>query len=158
MGKTMAFLEASAFAEWVRTSFVGYPALLTLHSVGMAIMVGLVFVVCLRLVGKFQRLPLESLDKLLGIAWIGFAINLLSGLGIFTSQATFYVTSAPFLLKMAAVLVGAGTIAYLQPVLRRNEGGWLQSDAIPGGVRNLATLSLVVWSVAIVTGRFTAYL
>ena len=65
----MEWLEASAFADWVRTSFVGYPMLLTLHSIGMAIMVGLVFVVSLRLVGRFQRIPYASLERMLLIAW-----------------------------------------------------------------------------------------
>ena len=31
----MAWLEATAFADWVRTSLIGYPLLLTLHSIGM---------------------------------------------------------------------------------------------------------------------------
>ena len=154
----MEAIEASAFAEWVRTSFVGYPALLTFHSVGMAIMVGLVFVVCLRLIGKFESIPLASLEKMLGVAWIGFAVNLISGLGLFTSQATFYVSSGPFLLKLAAVLTGAGLVAYLRPVLKREAVGWAQDSGIPGGIRNLAMISLTLWSVAIITGRFTAYL
>lgn len=154
----MEALEASAFAEWVRTSFVGYPALLTLHSVGMAIMVGLVFVVCLRLVGKFEKIPLSSLEKMLGVAWIGFAVNLISGLGIFTTQATTYITNGPFLIKFAAVLGGAAMAAYLQPILKREAVGWAQGGAVPGGVRNLAMASLALWSVAIVTGRFIAYL
>ena len=64
----MEWIESSAFAEWVRTSFVGYPMLLTLHSIGMAIMVGLMFVVSLRLVGSFQRIPYVSLEKLISAA------------------------------------------------------------------------------------------
>ena len=154
----MEWLEASAFADWVRTSFVGYPMLLTLHSIGMAIMVGLVFVVSLRLVGRFQRIPYASLERMLLIAWGGFVINLLSGAAIFTSQATFYVTSAPFLIKIAAVLVGAALVGYMQPMLRREAGGWIDSTPAPSMVRTLAIVSIVMWSVAIVTGRFTAYL
>ena len=154
----MEWLEASAFADWVRTSFVGYPMLLTLHSIGMAIMVGLVFVVSLRLVGRFQRIPYASLERMLFIAWGGFVINLLSGAAIFTSQATFYVTSAPFLIKIAAVLVGAALVGYMQPMLRREAAGWVDSASAPSMVRTLAIVSIVMWSVAIATGRFTAYL
>ena len=154
----MEWLEASAFAEWVRTSFVAYPMLLTLHSIGMAVMVGLVFVVSLRLVGRFQRIPYASLDKMLLVAWAGFVINLLSGAAIFTSQATFYVTSAPFLIKIAAVLVGATLAGYMQPMLKREAGGWVNSASVPSRVRTLAISSIVMWSVAITTGRFTAYL
>lgn len=154
----MKWLEASAFAEWVRTSFVAYPMLLTLHAIGMAVMVGLVFVVSLRLAGRFQRIPYVSLERMLVIAWAGFVINLLSGTAIFTSQATFYVTSAPFLIKIAAVLVGAALAGYMQSILKREAVGWVDIDSVPSTVRNVAIASLVLWSVAIVTGRFTAYL
>jgi hypothetical protein len=62
----------------------------------MAIMVGLVVMLNLRLVGMFDRIPYSALSKMLGLAWIGFAINLISGLAVFTSQATAYVTNGPF--------------------------------------------------------------
>ena len=154
----MEWIESSAFAEWVRTSFVGYPMLLTLHSIGMAIMVGLMFVVSLRLVGRFQRIPYVSLEKLITIAWVGFAINLISGAALFTSQATFYVTSWPFLLKIATVLVGVALAGYMQPLLKREAADWVDSTSVPSNARTLAIASIVMWSVAITTGRFTAYL
>jgi len=154
----MEWLESTAFAEWVRSSFVGYPMLLTLHSIGMAIMVGIMFVVSLRLVGRFQRIPYISLDKLISIAWVGFIINLISGAGLFTSQATFYVASAPFLIKIAAVLVGATLAGYMQPILKREAANWVDSASVPSTARTLAIVSIVMWSVAITTGRFTAYL
>jgi len=78
----MAWLESTALAEWVRTSLVGYPFVLTVHSVGMAIMVGLVTVINLRLVGRFERIPYASLAGLLTLAWYGLAINAISGAAI----------------------------------------------------------------------------
>jgi len=152
----MQWLESTALAEWVRTSLVGYPFVLTVHSVGMAIMVGLVFVVDLRLMGRFGRVPLTALDNLLRLAWYGFALNLVTGAIIFTSQAVFYITSPTYILKMLMVIGGAVIAAYLQPILRREAAGW--GTVAPQGVRTLATVSLVMWSIAIITGRFTAYL
>ncbi len=154
----MAWLEASAFAEWIRTSAVGYPVAITLHSIGMSIMVGLVFVVSLRLVGFFERMPFASLERMLALAGAGFIINFLSGAAIFTSQATFYVANGPFLLKFAAVLTGALLAGYIRPILRREAGGWADSASIPGMIRGLAIVSIALWCVAITTGRFTAYL
>jgi hypothetical protein len=154
----MEWLESTALAEWVRTSLVGYPLVLTVHSIGMAIMVGLVMVVDLRLMGRFQRVPLGSLDKLLRLAWYGFALNLVTGSMIFTSQAVFYTTSPTFLLKMAMVIGGVIIAAYMQPILRREAAGWGSAGGVPQGIRTLATASLVMWSMAIITGRFTAYL
>lgn len=154
----MAWLEATTFAEWVRTSLIGYPLVLTLHSIGMAIMVGLIFVVNLRLLGLFRRIPYASLDRMLALAWIGFIINFLSGAAIFTSQATAYVTNGPFILKIAMVLLGALTAGYMQPMLKRESVNWAGDSPVPGMVQTLAIGSLVMWTVAITTGRFTAYL
>lgn len=154
----MAWLESTALAEWVRTSLVGYPFVLTVHSVGMAIMVGLVLVIDLRLVGRFARIPYASLDNLLRLAWFGLAINAISGAAIFTSQAVAYIASPIYLLKMAMVLGGAIVAGWMQPILRRDAAAWDGGTAVPSSVQILATASLAMWLVAIVTGRFTAYL
>ena len=154
----MEWLESTVLAEWVRTSLVGYPLVLTVHSIGMAIMVGLVMVVDLRLMGRFQRIPLSALDKLLRLAWYGFVFNLITGSMIFTSQAVSYTTSPTFLLKMLMVIGGVILAAYMHPVLRREAVGWGSADGVPPGIRSLAAVSLAMWSVAIITGRFTAYL
>ena len=53
----MEWLESTALAEWVRTSLIGYPFVLTVHSVGMAIMVGLVTVINLRLSADSSGYP-----------------------------------------------------------------------------------------------------
>ena len=154
----MQWLESTALAEWVRTSLIGYPLVLTLHSVGMAIIVGLVMVVDLRLMGRFERIPLTALENLLRMAWYGFAVNLVTGAMIFTSQAVSYTTSPTFLLKMLMVIGGVVVAAYMQPILRREAAGWGGTGGVPQGLRTLAAVSLVMWSITIITGRFTAYL
>ena len=70
-----AWLEASGLAEWVRMSTEGYPTVITLHAIGMAIMVGLCVIVDLRLLGRFDGIPYESMQRLLPVAWVGFLIN-----------------------------------------------------------------------------------
>jgi hypothetical protein len=154
----MEWLESTALAEWVRTSLVGYPLVLTVHSIGMAIMVGLVAVVDLRLLGRFERIPYSALDNMIRVAWYGLAINVITGSALFTSQAVAYIHSPTYLLKMLMVLCGAITAAYMQPILRREGSRWVSGTVVPQGVKTLAAASLVMWLLAIITGRFTAYL
>lgn len=154
----MEWLESTALAEWVRTSLIGYPFVLTVHSVGMAIMVGLITVIDLRLAGRFERVPYASLDGLLRVAWYGLAINAISGAAIFTSQAVAYITSPTYLLKMAMVIGGAVVAWRMQPILRRDAASWDSGTAVPSSMQTLAKASLAMWLVAIITGRFTAYL
>ena len=153
----LQWLEASAFAEWIQTSFIGYPIVITMHSIGMAIMVGLVLVLNLRLVGAFSRIPYSALSRLLNLAWIGFVINFLSGAALFIAQASVFATQASFIFKFLAVVLGASLAGYMQPILDRDAAGW-GTGAVPANIRGLAIASLIVWTFAIVAGRFTAYI
>jgi hypothetical protein len=152
----LAWIEASALADWVRMSTPGYPSMITLHAFGMAVMVGLCLILNLRLLGKFDAIPVASLQKFLGIAWIGFGINLLSGSALFSAQATSYIVDPVFMSKMALVFAGAAMAAILQPQLAK-AASWPNGHA-PSGVRTVALLSIVFWLTAITLGRLTAYL
>ena len=151
-----AWLEASGLAEWVRSSSVGYPTVITLHAIGMAIMVGLCVIVDLRLLGKFDGIPYQSLQRLLPVAWVGFGINSLSGTGLFVAQATMFATDLMFIAKIVLVFLGTATAAILQPELAK-AGTW-PGGVPPANVRRTAIISIVFWLAAIVTGRLTAYI
>ena len=152
----LTWLEASGLAEWVRMSTAGYPTVITLHAIGMAIMVGLCVIVDLRLLGKFDGIPYQAMQRLLPVAWVGFGINTLSGTGLFVAQATMFATDLMFISKIVLVFLGAATAGILQPELAR-------ADTWPGGVpparvRRIAAISIFFWLAAIVTGRLTAYI
>jgi hypothetical protein len=150
-------LEESAIGVWTSTSLVGYPLMITLHAIGMAIMVGLSVTLDLRMLGWFRGMPYTALNRFLGIAWAGFTINLLSGTALFTMQASSYVQDITFLLKMFFVLAGVVVAAFLQGALNRGSASW-SGTAAPGGIRFLAIVSIGCWVAATVTGRLIAYL
>jgi hypothetical protein len=152
----LTWIEASALADWVRMSTLGYPSMITLHAIGMAVMVGLSLLLDLRLLGKFDGIPPVALQRFLGVAWVGFGINLLSGSALFTAQATMYIVDPIFMSKMFLVFAGAATAAILQPQLAK-AGSWPNGIA-PGSTRAIAALSIVFWLTAITLGRLTAYL
>jgi hypothetical protein len=152
----LAWVEASGLAEWVRMSTPGYPSMITLHAIGMAIMVGLSLVLDMRLLGYFAGIPTHALNRLQGLAWLGFAINTVSGTALFTAQATSYIVDVVFMTKIVLVFLGAITAAILQPQLARADS-W-SGGQTPGGIKALAWLSIILWLGAIITGRLTAYL
>jgi hypothetical protein len=150
----LAWLEATGLAEWVRSSSAGYPSMIALHAVGMAVMVGLSLVLDLRVLGWFSGIPLPALQRFFGIAWLGFGINFLSGSALFSAQATSYIVDWVFMTKMTLVLFGAITAAILQPAVARTSG----VGQLSGGIKAVAAVAIVIWIVAIVMGRLTAYL
>lgn len=154
----LIWLEETGFAEWIRVSISGYPAMIASHAVGMAVMVGIALTLNMRLLGMFGSIPLSSIHGFMGIAWIGFVVNFLSGAALFTTQATTYITNGQFLLKIGLILAGAATIGYIQPIVGREASNWKSAADVPSKVRNASIVSIVCWVGAILTGRLIAYL
>ena len=150
----LVWLEATGLAEWVRSSISGYPSMIALHAIGMAVMVGLSLLLDLRILGWFAGIPLQALQRFFGLAWIGFGINFISGSALFSAQATSYIVDWVFMTKMTLVLFGAITAAILQPAVVKAG----PSGVVSGGTKAVAAIAIVFWVVAIVMGRLTAYL
>jgi hypothetical protein len=156
----MAFfrgLQDSAFTEWFlgSDSIWTYPTVLTLHTVGMAILVGASFVLNLRVLQVSGAIPLQSLRPLYRFVWIGLAINLLSGLVLFVTEAADRIADPVFYVKMGSIAIALS----LGVVLKRR--AFDPPDApqrATGRSRSLAAASLGLWTVAIVAGRLMAYL
>jgi hypothetical protein len=72
----------------------------------------------------------------------------MSGVLLFSSQASYFVTNVPFLLKISLIFAGAVTTGILQHKIR---------NSMDASSRTLAVISLVVWIGAIVNGRLIAY-
>jgi len=83
----------------------------------------------------------------------------LSGSSLFTSQATTFVESLPFLIKISAVIAGAISGVFIQRRLKLRAADWDISDTnIESSATALAAFSLVCWIGAIFAGRLIAYL
>jgi hypothetical protein len=153
------WLEETRLALWVGESLWGYPLLLSLHIVGLAMVAGIFTMLNFRLLGVLKEIEFSPLIGLFRLAWIGLIINALSGFGLFSSQATIFVTSTPFLVKIAAIIVGVIIATRILKVVRRDAGDWDAGTSLPDQpVKLLAVASLLCWIVAIVGGRLIAYL
>ncbi len=151
-------LENSAMAIWVGESLWGYPIMLSLHVVGLAVVVGIFVMRDLRLLGFFQGISFESLNSLRNLGWSGFVLNAISGVFLFSSQATVFIESTPFLSKISMIFLAAICAAIIQNKLRDEAVQWDESGRAVGSVRMLARLSILLWMGAIISGRLIAYL
>ncbi|PCJ27267.1 MAG: hypothetical protein COA96_03530 [SAR86 cluster bacterium] len=153
-------LENTRIAIWVGESLYGYPFLLSLHAVGLAIVVGIFSMRDMRLLGLFHGLQPAAFLPLSKLAWLGFIINATSGFLLFTSQAVTFVNSTPFLLKVACIVVGMVLAGIIQSRLRNELAvDFEKSDnaVISGTTKLIALASLLSWVSAIIAGRLIAY-
>lgn len=150
-------LSDSAFSGWLSISMLGFPTLIALHSVGMAVVVGLSFVITLRLYGHVTDISADRLPQLLQVAAWGFTLNLLTGLALFITRGDEYIVSGMFLLKMGIVLASAAVLFWLAYQGRRR-ALVTGTQLAPGRFRALSLLATVGWFGAVVAGRMLAYL
>lgn len=158
MNGLLEAIQNTGFADWMRVSEWGYPIILTLHSVGLAMVVGVLLVIDLRILGIPRSLPVLPLQKLMGVVWIGFALNLCTGVALFTADAVKFYNSPSFRYKLLSVFVGVGLAVFLSSsVLRAGNRFDREGVRIPGRAKFLAVASLLVWAAAISLGRYVAY-
>ena len=150
-------LQNSAFSAWVVGSDTiwAYPMILTTHTVGLGIVVGAAVIVDLRLLGVGPAIPLDEVKRVFPIFWVGFFINLVSGVMLFVSEAEDKAAQPVFLVKLLLIAIGVVVTARIRS--RLFGGGSPPTRAASTG-RTLAFTSLVVWGGAIVAGRLMAYL
>jgi hypothetical protein len=153
----LGWLESTGLATWTRESpsLWAYPTILTLHTVGLAMVVGASAVIALRLLGAGSRIPIATLVSLFPFIWIGFLINAASGLLLFIADATTKSQQTVFYVKLVCIAIALGATVMTRPLLASAVGSTL--PAAPKG-RALAAVSLLFWAGAILAGRLMAYL
>ena len=130
-----------------------------MHAIGLPIVVGIFVVLDLRILRLIRGVSFHAFLSLYRLAWIGLLFNALSGSALFTSQATTFVESAPFLIKISAVISGVIVGIFIQRRLKSRAADWDYADTnIESSTTALAVLSLVCWIGAIFAGRLIAYL
>ena len=153
------WLETTALAIWVGESLWGYPIMLGMHSIGLAIVVGIFVMLDLRMLRVIRGVSFDAFLSLYRLAWTGLLFNALSGSALFTSQATTFVESTPFLIKISAVISGVIIGIFIQRRLKLRAADWDDAGTnIESSATALAALSLVCWVGAIFAGRLIAYL
>ena len=154
----LSWLEGTAYSEWIVAGLLGWPLMLSMHALGLAAVVGIMFAISLRLLGFFKPIPYTGLSALLAFGWVGIAVNAYSGLSLFMAQATFYIGSWPFRLKILFVVLGIVNLHLIQRVLRQEADAWQESGAVSQMGTALAISTIVYWTLAVVFGRLIAYL
>jgi hypothetical protein len=141
---TLAGFPALAAHPWA------YPALEVAHIVGIALLVGNLVLLELRVWGAARELPLRPLARLsLATACAGFGLVVLSGLAMFSAQPGELLANRAFVVKMGLV-----ALAGLNAALFHARDGLARLDAV---AKAQTVLSLGTWLLVIICGRWIAY-
>jgi hypothetical protein len=153
------------FLEWLQNTWVahlvaeslwGYPTFETMHTVGMALLIGSLGLIDLRVLGFKSELPILETRRLLPLAWLGFTLNAISGTLLFTSDAVTFYSSYTFRIKILLIILGGINAALLgRRIFEKSPAGAPVTPTT--GAKWIAGTSLVFWFGAIIAGRLIAY-
>jgi hypothetical protein len=155
----LTWLESTKLAVWLgeSPSVWAFPMVITLHTTGMAVLVGASWVLDMRLLGVNRRVPLSSFRWVFPVVAIGLLVNVVTGVMLFIKNATTWGTAIPFLVKMSLVIASVATLVPLRSHVLRND----PDNEVGGNLRNLRLLaiaSILAWTGAVTAGRLLAYL
>ncbi len=151
-------IENSAFAEWVRASpsLFAYTSILSLHAMGLALIVGVNTLIALRLLGFAPALSAPAMRQMFPWMYVGFTVNALSGLALLAANLRGDLENVMFLIKMGFIALAMVNVE-LTRVRIFDRPGVIESADLARRAWPFAVASIALWALAIVSGRLTAY-
>jgi len=121
------------------------------HITGIALLLGNLVLLELRVFGLGAALPVKALARLsLGLAATGFSLAAASGLLMFASQPAELLANRVFTLKMLLLLAAACNAGWFH--------GRASLDRLDSVARVQMVLSTLIWLAVVACGRWIAYL
>jgi hypothetical protein len=155
----LAGLEAMPLAAALRNSVWAYPLVNAAHIAAIALLVGSIIPLDLRLLGVWRSVPLGPVWHVLTrSAGAGLALAIVFGALLFSTRATEYASSGYFVAKIAVVGVAIANAVLLRLMAPTGLTHMLlATDMPPGRVQVAAGVSLLAWLTALTLGRLVGY-
>jgi hypothetical protein len=157
-----------SLAEWLAATQMSalineyswvWPACETLHFLGLALLVGNIGLVDLRLLGVEKRLALAPLSQFIRFAVLGFAINLLTGIVFFVGNPFQYISNIAFGFKIVFIaLAGLNVGIFYATGVDRKVAMMGPGDDAPPLAKIIAATSLLLWVAVMYMGRMLPYI
>jgi hypothetical protein len=161
-------IDLLAFCKWLEHTSVGtavreslwlFPAIETVHLLGMAALVGTIAVLDFRLLGWTLRQNRfsELSQRLLPWTWAGFGLQVITGVLLFSSEAVKVYANPAFRLKMLLLFLAGVHALVFQFTIYRGVAGWDDSAVPPLGAKVSGFLSILLWIAIVAAGRFIGF-
>ena len=137
-----------------------FPAILSLHVLAITIVYGSILFFDLRLLGFVQvgtRVSRQQAE-LIPLTWTAFVFAIITGSILFIANATDYVVSLQFGLKIACILLAGVNMAVFQRGVGRQLAEWDTQLPPPTAARIAGLLSVLFWTSVVFFSKWIAYM
>lgn len=154
------WLEQTHAGAAVRESLWLFPVIETVHLLGMAALVGTVVTFDLRLLGwvlKGQRVS-ELGRRLFPWCWAGFAVQVITGTLLFSSEAVHLYANPAFRVKLALICLAGVHALVFHWTVYRDVASWDKGAVLPVGAKVAGLVSILIWIGVVAAGRFIGFM
>jgi hypothetical protein len=153
----LTWLMNTPLGVYLRTSDWTFQALQSLHFIGMTLLIGTVGAIDLRVLGVARAVPLAQLHRFLPLAFIGFGINLMTGILFITNDPFTYVFNISFRLKLLLILLSGLNALWFRVGVFLDLESWGPGIEASRLAKVISAVSLLLWVGVIICGRYIAF-
>ena len=156
----LQWLQATPLSTGIRESTWWYPVIESVHVLSLCLFLGIALFWDLRLLALgLRRVPVSDLaSRLMPWTFVGFIFMASSGVLLFVEEPVRFYGNIFFRVKLVAlVLAGLNAWFFHYSGVGRSIIDWDTTAKTPSGARWAGAVSLFLWGVIVVAGRFIAY-
>ena len=152
--------------EWLHTSWLGqvmrdvpwlFPTFEGLHFVGMALLLGSIGIIDVRILGFAKGLPVGPLHRLLPLAFVGFGLNVITGIAFVCSDPQSYWIVPAFRFKLLLILLAGANALWFWISILQHVDEWGPDAEASRQAKIISAASLLFWVGVVTAGRFIAF-
>lgn len=152
--------------EWIASTWLSrlmtenawaFPLAEAAHFFGLCLLIGSIGIIDLRLLGFARSFSLRAVHQLLPLVWIGFIINLVTGILFVFASADFYYPNMAVRVKLVLLLLAGLNALWYQLTVHKEIATWPETGDAPSQAKLIAGVSLGLWVSIIFFGRFIMY-
>jgi hypothetical protein len=154
-----------SFCHWLTQTYIGkemrfsdylFPLVEALHLMGTVVLVASTSILSLRLVDLcFSEVPVSKLARqFLPWAWLGFLVQVATGVLLFMSEATLAYNNIIFEVKMALVFLAGVNALIFHKIIFRGMSAWDSGRVPPMGAKLVGYASIAIWFAVVAAGRW----
>ena len=155
----LQWLESTPLAIAISESSWLFPGIESVHVLAIALVVGSITMVDLRLLNlNLRERPVgELIAEVLPWTWASFAVAACSGALMFSSNATHYWGTVPFRAKMLLLILAGINMLAFHATIHRSVATWGLGPTTPPGAKISGAVSLGLWIGVVTLGRWVGF-
>lgn len=152
------WLKSTALSNFVSQHGWVWPACETLHFVGLAMLIGCVGVLDLRMLGLGKQIPVKALHQFIPWGIAGFIINMITGILFFVGEPSQYIHNIAFQLKILLIVIAGINVLIFYGSVFRDAEALGPGDNAPIKAKVVAAVSITAWFGVMYFGRMLPFI